>query len=500
MKVIVFLLAAATAASASSRTIWPWHKSEPVTGCTEPVKNVKITTTGEIIEGPACVAATVNALRYNNVIHRTVTEVQGPDLFGALSKPPGPIKVEDIPEATPPKQDQQKAQQQANDSRSQLHAQMMSRAISPVEEVERSFGAVQKVVDSTDVLLAVQQSQIRTAKSNTNQYLLTIKTVVVSSDSVLQGGAPSLIASSKKAIENIKPITWPNVEDTLAGINKSLQDLNALQEMAGWADWSNNPGNSKRYDAVKQRATTQKTAAEGMTTDTDAYKTLSQQVAVIQQWIEFINALTPGMFQATEDVSCGALFNLTRNNTLQLSQTDRLPTLDLKDPATTNIDNWVVVRCSTPFSVSAGIIFSFVADNEFGIVASKGAPDMSGNPTTVNKFQRTATSDIPKLPIALAHVRIWETQNKEFAFHGSFGVAAHSRSSSQGGSDPEYLFGGSLSLWRTMFITGGPYWATRVNLGGGFAEGDIVPSGVNSPPLVKQGVRGWALAISFTKP
>jgi hypothetical protein len=365
------------------------------------------------------------------------------------------------------------------------------------DPIEDSFRKTQKVIDDITTQLATNQKQARDAQTKIAHQLAVLRFTLENSDAVLAGGAENLIKKAQKDIA-FDEITWPPLEDTLDKINTSIQQLDALHQVPGWTDWYSK--NNKEYDATVQKVAIQNTAALTIAPASDAYKTAALQIAVIQQWTQFINALTEKMFWAAEDVPCGTLFNITRNNTLQLSQTDRLPTLDLKDPTTSTVSNWVIVRCSNPFSISAGMIFSFVADNEFGIVAAKGPKDMNGNPTTVNEFQRTATSDVPKLPIALAHVRLAEWCDKKFAFHGSFGVAAHSRSSSQGGSDPEYLFGGSISLLRTMFITGGPYWATRVRLGGGFSENDQVPTGVNAPPLQKQNVKGWALAISFTKP
>src|ERR1041385_4650366 len=483
MKAIVLVLAAASVASASSRTLFHHHKQgsdgQSVPNCTNPVQQIKITTTGEIIEGPACVEARVNALRYFNVIRQNVTEDKGTDIFATLSKPPDPIAVQDT-------QDQANVRTDQKNLRAAMFAPL--KATAPKDQVDEKFKAALGSINTADLLIAGDQKQVRDAKATIDQEILTLKTIVLSSDALLQGGPKALIDHAQKDIEHFpKPVLWTDIENTLANINDNINQLNTLQTMAGWADWSGDAGNVKAFDAAMQRSTTQKTAEGGMASDSSDYRTISQKIALIQQWTDFINGLTVDMFTASEDVSCRALFNVTRNNTLQLAQTDQLPTLDLKDPTTSTIDNWVVVRCSNPFTVSAGMVFSLVSDSEFGIVASKGPPDMSGNPTTVNKFQRTNTTNVPKLPIALAHVRLWECDSRKFAFHGSFGVAAHSRSSSQGGSDPEYLFGGSISLWRTMFITGGPYWATRVNLGGGFSEGDIVPTGVTAPPLQKQG-------------
>lgn len=499
MKILVFVLAAASLASAAP---FPWHHhhhtpGQPVPGCKHPVELVKTTTTGEIIEGPVCVQTNVNAIRYNTVIKRTVTETAGQDLFGALSKPPAPITIADATPAGGQSRDStHMAALAAQDTLSRSRAMIAARQGD--DPIGDSFRATRTLINNIDVLLAFNQKQARDAQTTIDQEILVLKAVVTNSDAVFQGGAKNLIASAQAAIAGFRPVTWPDVEDTLAQTNNAIQALNALHQMDGWGDWYK--ANSQDYDKTAQKADDQKTAATAIAPASDPYKTASQQLAVIQQWTQFINSLNEGMFLETEDVPCGILFNVTRTNTLQLSQTDRLPTLDLNAMTTNNVDSWVVVRCSNPFTVSAGMVFSFVADNEFGIVPSKGPNDSSGNPTLVNQFQTTSTSNVPKLPIVLAHARLHDFWGDKIALHGSFGVAAHTRSDAQGGSNPEYLLGGSLSLLRTMFITGGPYWATRVQLAGGFSPGDTVPSSVSTPPLRKDGVRGWALAISFTKP
>src|SRR6185312_12260605 len=127
------------------------------------------------------------------------------------------------------------------------------------------------------------------------------------------------------------------------------------------------------------------------------------------------------------------------------------------------------------------------------------AVDDKGNPTTVNKFQVTSSSDVPILPIALVHGRLFDIPGTKqtLALHIAFGVAAHTRSDAQGGSNPEYLLGGSISVLRTLFISGGPYWGRTTALGGGFSVNDTVPTGVTAAPITTVGERAWAITVSL---
>src|SRR6266850_7440529 len=56
--------------------------------CDDPnkVHELEATTTGEVIEGPACVKVSVNALRYSPALVKTITLSAGPDLTGVFPK------------------------------------------------------------------------------------------------------------------------------------------------------------------------------------------------------------------------------------------------------------------------------------------------------------------------------------------------------------------------------------------------------------------------------
>jgi hypothetical protein len=201
----------------------------------------------------------------------------------------------------------------------------------------------------------------------------------------------------------------------------------------------------------------------------------------------------PDPFSLSADGPCEFAFSQTKKTALTLSITDRMPsTKDTKPQAVLT----VTVECTSPFAVTAGVAFSSIQEREFAIVPSS---DGKTPPGVVNKFQSTAKSSFHPLPLAMVHARLWEPTEK-VAFHAGFGMAGNFRSQSAGGSDVEFLLGPSVSLFRTMFLTPGLHIGHKVNLGGGFNEGDIVPSSITQPPLQKSYKLGFGLAITFTKP
>jgi hypothetical protein len=104
------------------------------------------------------------------------------------------------------------------------------------------------------------------------------------------------------------------------------------------------------------------------------------------------------------------------------------------------------------------------------------------------------------MPIVMANVRLTDWHDHLFAFHGSFGVAGNFQSQSSGGSSADFLVGGSISLWRIMFLTAGVQIGTKPSLAGGFHVGDTVPSDITTVQVSKSYTAGFGFAITFTKP
>ena len=196
--------------------------------------------------------------------------------------------------------------------------------------------------------------------------------------------------------------------------------------------------------------------------------------------------LHPNPFDIVAEGDCEFAFGGAKTTTITITRIDQLPGNNNPPEAVLS----VVVECTSPFTVSAGVVFSTVLQQEFAI-----RPLLSA----VDGFVATSKSHFHPLPLGMIHARFWEP-NEEVAFHASFGTAGNLRSQGAGGSDAEFLLGISFSLFRTMFITPGLHLGQRVDLSSGFKEGGAVPSGITEPPLTKSHKARFGLAITFTKP
>lgn len=204
------------------------------------------------------------------------------------------------------------------------------------------------------------------------------------------------------------------------------------------------------------------------------------------------NGNNPAAFTMSFHASCEFAFSRTKSIAIQLVNTDKIPGSTAK-PTTIPL---VTVECTSPFTVSAGVAFSTIGEHEFAI---QPAPVSPGSTTTQNTFVETSDSGIHPLPLGMIHVRLYET-NSRISWHGSFGIAGNLRSQSAGGSNAEFLIGGSLALFRTVFLTPGLYIGQKTSLGSGFTLNSAVPSSITQPPLQKSYKPAFGFAITFTKP
>ena len=195
-------------------------------------------------------------------------------------------------------------------------------------------------------------------------------------------------------------------------------------------------------------------------------------------------------FKSSIDEFCGFVFGGEKRNTVTLTRIDLMP------GGSTNPEQVLRVEiiCSSPLTISAGVAFSTIPQEEFAI---RAVPPPGGG-TPVNSFVLTSSSRFHPMPVGMFHARFYEP-NETLALHAGFGIAGNLRSQSAGGSDAEFLFGVSFSLFRTMFITPGLHVGRQVDLGPGYKVGDPALS-ITEPPLTKSYKAGFGLAITFAKP
>jgi hypothetical protein len=201
----------------------------------------------------------------------------------------------------------------------------------------------------------------------------------------------------------------------------------------------------------------------------------------------------PNPFSSGINADCEFAFSRTKQTTITLAQTDLMP--GSTSAASTTILS-VIVECTSPFTISAGVAFSAIRQKEFAI---QPVATPAGSTTTANEFVATNNSSFHPLAIGMVHARVWEP-TETLAVHVSLGLAGNFQSQNSGGSSAAFLIGPSLSLFRTMFFTPGVLIAQKAQLGSGFMVGNPAPSNVTTPPLQTSYTAGFGIAITFTKP
>jgi hypothetical protein len=199
-------------------------------------------------------------------------------------------------------------------------------------------------------------------------------------------------------------------------------------------------------------------------------------------------------FAISVKVDCHFTFSTTKDTTVTLNA------IDLSQPSASQKPTPVfslIVECTSPFSISAGVAFSTIPDAQYSIT-----PDPTSTSTTpVNDITQTSTSRFHPLPLALINYRFSELKNEKVAFYTSFGVATNIRSQNNGGSSAEYLIGPSIGFARTFFITMGAHLGTQPSVSAPYSVGyKNVPSTLTTVPVSTNYTAGFGLGITFTKP
>ena len=259
--------------------------------------------------------------------------------------------------------------------------------------------------------------------------------------------------------------------------------------------------NPSPADADKARLTAAETALEGLLTAVapsmaNGDKTLAfqKQKRILVWWINYTASLTDASsFVVTRYVPCSLFGNQTKSVNATLSRLDLLPTLDGTAATSADLANAAItVSCSSPFVLSAGVEFSFLKNNTFGLVPSGTAG--------ANQFGVTNTANISPIPLGMVHGKLWESADHRVGAYFGFGVGAHAQDAAAGGAAAEYLAGVGIGLFHTIFLTPGWHLGKVAALNGGYKLGDTVPAAVTTVPVKSSYASGFGLAITFTKP
>jgi hypothetical protein len=426
-------------------------------------------------------------------------------------------------------------------------------------EIAKGFAAVQsKVSDANKATREVADageellSFIRAAEPGTTYQGIAGELAVSPNESTFMGGVnakwpsaeeiatlkvsterwKSLVGNLKTAFDSARPslaFDLSTAEQALSAakgvLDQKLQELQAPADQSALADANHQVAIASLEIQTAQRAleTTSirvqsltsdlgemATALTGLDTTGDAYKSFQQAHAKLSGWQERMRVLKeawdnykshekedparyPDPFTMRIAGTCDYAFASTKQTAVKLTAVDELP--DKSAAAPSDVLS-VTIECASPFTVSAGVEFSTVPYNQFAI---QPVATPSGSTATTNQFVYTTHSNFHPLPIAMVSARLCEP-NEKISIHASFGLSGNFNSDSNGGSSAEFLFGPSIALFRTMFITPGLHIGRQASLADGFNVGNPAPPNVTTAPVQTSYKPGFGLAITFTKP
>ncbi len=407
----------------------------PCTNPKLPRYQISSNSSGETVEGSACVETTSNTLRNSIYITTAITQTAGPSPASIF---PG-----------------------AGD-----------------KSVGGGGGSATLAVLEGRVRTAQNELRLRlddnrAAAAHLDDIIARLREFILHSDEGVAGGRFDILAGQIKTHEDeLDQVTangsgWKATDDIVRMVHAAQNDW--ANFAVDHADVLSDPDPAKKAE------------------NTNKYNALKAQ----------LDDLETKALVVHQDVPCRTVFNMSRSTAVKLTVGDRLPFFDGQQMSSQTHDAFVTVTCTSPFSLSAGVAFSSIEQREFAIVQSAPA---AGSTTLVNKFGYSSKSAFHPLPLAMAHMRFYESKSHRYAVHATFGIAANIQGTNAGGSNAEYLPGLSFSLFRTMYLTAGAHIGKQASLAGGFNVGDVVPTGITSPPLQTSYKVGAGFAVTFTKP
>ncbi len=441
----------------TSKLVPPRGGPELPSGPTCPPKTkilwVTPTDSGDVVEGPVCIAMAVNSLRYSSNIELKTTVQAGENLgavFKADSGLPAAATIDDAVKEVL--------------TQGFLWVRLERQNNQQLAILNSGLAGLRDLVASSDVMFATSQA---------DGILNALK----------QGPVRDGLDAAAKA-------SWGTSDDINTNLKATQLTITKLLL-----------ANPPPSDADKARLTAAETSLEGLLTSLSASmvngdKTLTfqKQKRILVWWRNYTTTLTdPSSFVVARYVPCSLFGNQTKSVNATLSRLDLLPTIDGMAATSADLTNAAVtVSCSSPFVVSAGVEFSFLKNNTFGLIPS-------GTMGT-NQFGVTNTATISPIPLGMVHGRLWESADHMVGAYVGFGVGAHVQDAAAGGAAAEYLAGVGIGLFHTIFLTPGWHLGKVAALNGGYKLGDIVPTAVTTVPVKSSYASGFGLAITFTKP
>jgi hypothetical protein len=422
----------------------------------------------EKIRGPRRVRIYFNALRYRLVAGSAVTMTK-PDLGGLPFLPSRAGGSDDAAGAG-------------------LPGPSISASAS-ASELEKDIATAADAINRLQKEIAVRAGILSDLTAELEETVIGVR-VAGSGDVAGAIGTARKLATS---LGTAKDSGWPS--DTADSVDRQLVILRQKLARARQDDTTN--ANKTVLDTLTEQIVGLEKRFAAITGDADTKKRFADTQSTLARWEKRLAALKEENFViCAMGGDCGFSFGQTKDTKVTVTYDDLLTSEVEK--LTQEI---ISVQCTSPLSVSVGIGFSALKEQEFGFVQSTALlPDEEGNLTeqVVNRFGFKNRSDFRVLPLILLNTRIKEWPDK-WSLHASFGGGVDIKTG-EAGTDLEFVAGPSISLYRTLFITPGVHIGRVPKLVGGFNIGDIVPEGVDEPPLEKEWKTGFTVALSYQLP
>jgi hypothetical protein len=290
--------------------------------------------------------------------------------------------------------------------------------------------------------------------------------------------------------------SWPYQDiAALAGSLNNLRNLLATLPAAAtdWSSWIAGADHKTSYDAAVIRTNDLIASVADLTNPNNAsltsFQNLRTQLGTWSGVLTGVSGTGVSAFRYEQTVTCSFAFENSKETKLEIITTDRL-----SQTATPVRQELITVVCSSPFVVSGGFGFSSIDESSI-VFQSSSKTDSSGKAQSVFGFE--GHSNYRPIPLLLLNVRVWEPSDL-FSFHISGGAAVDIKTGSTG-TDVEYVLGPSVAIRRSLFLTPGLHFG-RVGIlspESGFKIGDVVPSGLSTPPIQKSWKKAFVFAFTW---
>jgi hypothetical protein len=434
------------------------------------------------MRGPAVIKLThVNVLKYDVLQGVSVTFSSGPDLRVPFIPPiltaPAAVPAQPAPVVAP------------GQPAVVLPPDPLGPFFTSLAAIESSRFSVQSKIEDALVKVA-------TATNGIQQLL-------ASSDAALKEDSADAVVASVRAVlpmlATAVTARWPesDILTNLAALATLRTDVNAIPAVSAT--------DKPRYDYLLSRISVLEGLLDAVNNQSASAKAFSDAQTKLTSWQLILNGIVGKADSAKSSakafeldaitIGCGFTFDQNKESKLELITKDRGAAPETPEQRT----EIITVVCSSPMSVSGGFAVTHLNEQEFGFVDSQKTTvdptTKTSSVTNVSRIGLLKNSGFRTVPVIVVNTRVYEPNDLvSVAFSAGAGVDVKSGSV---GTDVEYLFGPSISFWRTLTVTWGIYVGRTLTLAGGYNLGDDVPTGLSAPPVIKSWDKAQFIAFSY---